>query len=116
RDLVVIPVVVGGATMPGEADLPQPLRPLARLNAAYLTPQGWPDDVNRLVGVLEKVVGPATHGTGPVDGGGWGAAKAVVAVIVVAVFIVAGVLIFKAVSGDGPGPTPTSTNFPTNFP
>lgn len=44
----VIPVLVAGATMPDEASLPLPLRPLARLHAITLEDEGWRDGLARL--------------------------------------------------------------------
>jgi len=41
RNILVIPILVDGATMPSEADLPEKLRPLARRQAAPLTETGW---------------------------------------------------------------------------
>ena len=37
RNILVIPILVDGATMPSEADLPEKLRPLARRQAVPLT-------------------------------------------------------------------------------
>src|ERR1700674_385180 len=41
RGVVVIPVLVGGAKMPGTAELPVPLRPLAQRNAQELSDLRW---------------------------------------------------------------------------
>lgn len=45
----VIPVLLGGARMPAEAELPEPLKPLARRNALSLSDANWNADVARLV-------------------------------------------------------------------
>ena len=45
----VIPVLLPGATMPTEADLPEPLRPLARRNAMSLGDTHWGADIDRLL-------------------------------------------------------------------
>jgi len=45
----VIPVLLPGATMPREADLPAPLQPLARRNAMTLGDTHWSADIERLV-------------------------------------------------------------------
>jgi len=45
----VIPVLLPGATMPGEAELPAPLQPLARRNAMNLGDTHWGADIDRLV-------------------------------------------------------------------
>lgn len=57
----VIPVLVGGATMPKEEELPVPLEPLARRQAFSLTEAGWRDDVARLVASLEGPSGKASR-------------------------------------------------------
>jgi hypothetical protein len=44
----VIPVLLPGATMPGEAELPDALRPLARRNAMNLGDTHWGADIERL--------------------------------------------------------------------
>jgi hypothetical protein len=46
--LRVIPVLVGGARMPSEADLPDALKPLARRNAFELSEKRFALDANRL--------------------------------------------------------------------
>ncbi len=48
----VIPVLVGGETMPAEQDLPEPLRALARRQAFNLSDAAWKADVARLVEAL----------------------------------------------------------------
>ena len=57
RDIRVIPVLVHGAEMPQEQDLPEPLRPLARLQATELSDNRWEFDVGRLADVLEPLLG-----------------------------------------------------------
>lgn len=52
-DLGVIPVLVGGASMPAEADLPSSIVPLAHRNAVELQDRRWREDVDALVDVLE---------------------------------------------------------------
>ncbi len=49
----VIPVLVGGASMPAEADLPTSIGALARRNAIELQDRRWREDVDALVDVLE---------------------------------------------------------------
>lgn len=44
----VVPVLLPGATMPAEADLPVPLKPLARRNALRLGDAHWDADISRL--------------------------------------------------------------------
>jgi hypothetical protein len=54
RDIPVIPVLVDRAAMPGTADLPEAIAPLARRNALTLTEEGWRTDVARLFQFLER--------------------------------------------------------------
>jgi hypothetical protein len=57
--ITVIPVLVGGGDRLSEANLPDGLRPLAKLNSAQARPD--PDfhiDMTRLVRRLEEIVGP----------------------------------------------------------
>ncbi|MGB5452467.1 MAG: toll/interleukin-1 receptor domain-containing protein [Sedimenticolaceae bacterium] len=51
--LTVIPVLVEGASMPAEKELPEPLRDLARLQAIELSDSRWGYDIQRLAQVLE---------------------------------------------------------------
>ena len=50
----IIPVLVGGARMPSEEDLPQPLRFLAYRNALELSDSRWNYDISRLNALLQK--------------------------------------------------------------
>jgi predicted ATPase len=56
----VIPVLVGGAEMPAEAELPDSIAALAHRNAVELQDRRWREDVDALVDVLEG------HGRGTV--------------------------------------------------
>ena len=53
RGAFVVPVLVDGAKMPHERDLPDDLKPLARRNAQVLSDHHWADDVERLIATLE---------------------------------------------------------------
>ena len=55
---VVIPVLVGGATMPSEDDLPPDLVPLARRNALTMIDADWRSGLARLVAALRRIVDP----------------------------------------------------------
>jgi hypothetical protein len=56
RKIRVIPVLVGGARMPGRQDLPEALAPLSRRNAIELSETRFHADVNRLIEAIEKSV------------------------------------------------------------
>ena len=53
--LRVVPVLVGGASMPKPASLPEPIRQLARRNAHEITDRRWDYDVSQLVAALTKI-------------------------------------------------------------
>ena len=50
----VIPVLVGGASMPAGETLPEPIRPLARRNAVGLRPEQFKADCQGLVNALKE--------------------------------------------------------------
>ncbi len=52
--IAIVPVLVGGATMPGSGQLPDNLSSLARLHAQRMSDEDWPYDLGRLVETLEK--------------------------------------------------------------
>lgn len=57
RDIPVIPVLVQGAVMPGETDLPEDLKELCYRNAVNLHHENWDSDARALIGVIETLVG-----------------------------------------------------------
>jgi len=61
RDVRVIPVLVEGAGMPSEADLPDDLKPLGRRQAQELTDSRWDYDIGRLAGSIEEALGTGGH-------------------------------------------------------
>ena len=80
----VVPVLVGGASMPDEGDLPSDIAPLARRNAVEVRAETWDDDTVRLVRSLDR---PDRRAAEPVSRGRgrrWlvGAVIAVAAVVV----------------------------------
>jgi len=56
RGVRVIPVLVHNAGMPLEQELPEPLRPLCRLQACEISDNRWEFDVRRLADVLEPLI------------------------------------------------------------
>jgi len=58
----VVPVLLPGATMPAEAELPPPLQPLARRNALALGDTHWEADVGRLTQALGLAPPPRRRG------------------------------------------------------
>jgi len=56
RDVLVVPVLVDGAAMPSEDDLPPDLKPLARRNNVELTNRSWKKDTEHLFDVIERAI------------------------------------------------------------
>jgi hypothetical protein len=55
-DVTPIPVLVAGARMPGQEDLPPELRAITRRNALELGDQRWRDDIGRLISTLDELL------------------------------------------------------------
>ncbi|MCB1802005.1 MAG: toll/interleukin-1 receptor domain-containing protein [Gammaproteobacteria bacterium] len=62
-ELTILPVLLEGAAMPAAEDLPESIRPLARLQAVELSESRWEYDMAHLVRVLQAagVQGAAAH-------------------------------------------------------
>jgi len=58
RGILVIPVLVEGATMPNAAELRSDLKPLAQRNAVTVSDQDFRADVGKLIKALEGLPGP----------------------------------------------------------
>ena len=56
RKTLVIPILVGGASMPSVDSLPEDLQRLTRRQALHITDQDWDHDVGRLVQVLKRAL------------------------------------------------------------
>ena len=56
RDIRVIPVLVQDAAMPGEGDLPDDLKKLARRQATEIGDTHWDSDTEQLIQTLAKVL------------------------------------------------------------
>lgn len=54
--VLVIPVLVGGAEMPSDNDLPEDIKSLARRNALVLTDLRWKRDVGELITAIDAVM------------------------------------------------------------
>ena len=59
RGVRVVPVLIDGAPLPSEADLPEDLRPLVRRQALAVEDARWKSDVARLAESLARVGGLA---------------------------------------------------------
>ena len=66
----VLPLLLDGTPMPGEAQLPENLRPLARRNALELDNSRFAADMERLVAALRETLGPSSATPAAVAGSG----------------------------------------------
>ncbi|MBU1362879.1 MAG: toll/interleukin-1 receptor domain-containing protein [Gammaproteobacteria bacterium] len=106
---IVLPVLVGGATMPAERDLPPAIVALARRQSFILSDIGWTSDVARLVDVVKPYFPVSIHRPAQRSRLLWG--LAVLAVIV---------LLAVGLKGNWPGqssdgPTPVSSDLAQNL-
>jgi hypothetical protein len=104
----VLPVLVGGAAMPAEKDLPPGIAALARRQSFILSDIGWTSDVARLVDVIKPYF-PVSRRPARRSGLVWGLAA--LAVIV---------LLAVGLKGNWPGrsseaPTPVSSELAQNL-
>lgn len=60
-DIPVYPVLIEETAMPAARDLPEPLKPLARLNALTVSDKRWEHDVTRLAKVISLDIPSATE-------------------------------------------------------
>ena len=67
----VIPVLVRGASMPGDSELPANLKELAWRNAIELSDSRFQHDANKLIEVIERVSGKQEKAPAPVKKKGW---------------------------------------------
>jgi TIR domain len=67
RDVTVIPVLVQGATMPQEADLPADIKDLAYRNAFELTHARWDSDMELLIKTLRTHAADEPGDSAPAD-------------------------------------------------
>ncbi|HET7158674.1 MAG TPA: TIR domain-containing protein, partial [Burkholderiales bacterium] len=58
RKIRVIPVLVGGATLPRAAELPEELRSITKRQAREIRSTSWESDVNLLIDQLEQILEP----------------------------------------------------------
>jgi hypothetical protein len=64
-EVLVVPVLVGGAVLPGAEQLPESLRALARRQAVVLRDDAWEGDVDRLAAAVGPAIGRPLSGTEP---------------------------------------------------
>ena len=111
---VVVPVLVGGASMPTAEQLPKSLAPLLRRNAVEITDRRWRADVSSLMDYMASAEGfPNIEGTAtasaPAAAPSGAKRRGVIVGAVVAAVLVAGGIAAVALSGSGPGAATRST-------
>lgn len=108
----VIPVLLGGATMPPIAELPAPLKPLARRQAIDISDRRWSFDVAQLIAAIEPLVGSQRE-PAVATGRNRGAIATVIAVLLVAAGV--GSLFAFDFLPPGDNTTPTPEPSPTEL-
>jgi hypothetical protein len=111
REVLTIPVLVGGASMPAAAELPPELRNLAYREAFELRDSRWGRDVADLTAYLDGVVAlPKTRRLGtPPHRRPWVAITAAAAILV----LVAVVVLVTRLTGSDADPVANPTETPT---
>ncbi|WNG19044.1 TIR domain-containing protein [Cystobacter fuscus] len=104
RDVRVIPVLVGGATIPSEEELPPDLAPLARRNAIEISDSRFRTDMAHLIRAIQTALGvkPTPAAGAPRPGVQWRQWGAVGFIITFTVLVLSGIL---WVQGRAPKPT-----------
>src|SRR4051812_16693771 len=97
----VFPLLVGGAKMPPEEELPGELQALARRNALEVSEQDWNEDFEKLVTALERALGWSS--SKPAKGRSRTALYAVGGAV--AALVVIGVVAAMFLGGSEPGKT-----------
>jgi hypothetical protein len=88
-NVLVVPVLVEGATMPAPAELPENIRSLSRRHAVSVRDETWDSDVDRLVNVIESAISmrDPSRADAPISGARlWVAAALAVIIIGLLVF------------------------------
>ena len=98
--VAVVPVLIGGATMPRPEELPEALRYLARRNAITVSDERWSFDVERLAKVLAIDV-PGSVAQRRLDRARWLALTLVVAAAMLAVVVFCRAVLAWAPAGGG---------------
>ncbi len=100
RDLPVVPVLLGGASMPSAADLPEDLRALSLRQAVVVRDESWRQDVDALVRSLTRASTPDRA-----DGRRW---RGVAALTLAALVVFGGLAWWQLRDGDDGGGEPAS--------
>jgi hypothetical protein len=88
-NVLVVPVLVEGASMPNASELPENIKALARRHAVTVRDETWDSDVDRLVEVIESAMGAVdpSRADAPISGARlWVAAALAVVIIGLLIF------------------------------
>jgi len=107
RGIRVIPVIVGGATMPQADDLPEDLRPLCERQAVEIRDSHFHSDAQQLIDVLHRHL--QDLGVGPRNVKLKRFAPAVLSCIIV-ILVAAGIFLIQHKTPEQVGPTATRPN------
>jgi TIR domain len=99
----VFPVLVGGAKMPAEEELPEDMQSLARRHALEITEQDFDEDVEKLAKALDRALGWAPPKP---KSGQKSHVSAIVAAVAAAVVFVVGMSTYFALRNPAPTSTP----------
>jgi hypothetical protein len=96
--VLVVPVLVEGASMPAPAELPENIRSLSRRHAVSVRDETWDSDVDRLVNVIESAISmrDPSRADAPISGARLWVAAALAVIIV-------GLLVFNGNRNRGGG-------------
>lgn len=114
RNIRVLPVLVGGATMPKMQQLPAPLAMLSRRNAFEISDSRFHTDVDKLIEALERAASAEEEPSGTsasLRRPRWSTKSLAIAAGAAVVAVVAAVGL-TALRGGGPGPAPGGTDTP----
>lgn len=105
RDIPVIPVLVRGAKMPRDEQLPEDMKELAYRNGAELTHARWGSDLQLLITALRPhLVDEPVPDPPPRKHPWWKSSKATLAFLVSALLIVAALLYLRPLAANHPVP------------
>jgi TIR domain/PASTA domain len=113
RDIPVVPVLVEGASMPRQDELPSDLEPLSFRNAIELRHERWDDDVAQLMEALDPIVAKATSRRASSPQTPAPSKRPLLVGGVAAVVLLAALALYLWFQGEGPRPSPTPSPLPT---
>jgi len=110
RNIVVIPVLVRGASMPSEEQLPPDIAALSTRSAIEITETDFDHDVRRLITAIEYALGE-TETVPPVarTSNGGRHTCLIIGILGAIAAVIVGFVVILVIIGSGPEPNPTPT-------